>query len=136
MKNEPLHAIRSRAKSLLRHLPIVRHYRNGKYMQEQFGAEMGLISGKHCSANTKRSIIHFSVNKAATQYIKGILGRCAVANGMTHIRFADYSFHTNFPYLDHLSAAEMHKYQYLFKPTGYLYSVFGGMIEGIRDLED
>ena len=54
---------------------------------------------------------------------------------MTSVGLAEYAFHTNFPYLDDLSAGEMEKYQYLFKPSGYLYTVFGGMIEGIREFE-
>lgn len=54
---------------------------------------------------------------------------------MVPVSIHGYAFHTNFPYLDHLSAQEMRKYQHIFKPYGYLYSVFGGMIEGISELE-
>jgi hypothetical protein len=104
-------------------------------MQKQFACEIELIKGKHCNKNNHSSIIHFSVNKAATQYIRDILGRCATMIGMTHVRLAEYAFHTDFPYLDNLSVVEMQKYQYLFRPTGYLYSVFGGMIEGIIDFD-
>ena len=50
---------------------------------------------------------------------------------MTPVRLADYAFHTKFPYLDTLSASQMKNYSHVFHPKGYLYSVFGGMIEGI-----
>jgi len=75
------------------------------------------------------------LNKAATQYTKRIIRRCASQNGMIAVGIHDYAFHTDFPYLDHLSASEIQRYQHIFKPNGYLYSVFGGMIEGILELE-
>jgi hypothetical protein len=76
------------------------------------------------------------MNKAATQYVKSILARCAAEEGIATVDLHGYAFHTDFPYLDHLSAEEMEGYQHIFKPKGYLYSVFGGMIEGLPDLED
>ncbi len=74
------------------------------------------------------------VNKAATQYTKAILRQCARENGIVTVGIQEYAFHCNFPFLDHLSGEEMKAYQYLFKPQGYLYGVFGGMIEGIPEL--
>jgi hypothetical protein len=102
----------------------------------RFRLERRLIAGTHRNVNTHRSIIHFSVNKAATQYTKGILRRCAIENGLTHAQINEYARHSDFPYLDHLSATEMVQYQHIFKPSGYLYSVFGGMIEGIPNLDN
>jgi hypothetical protein len=105
--------------------------RNRKYR-----VEMDLIKGRHHNYNKHPSIIHFSLNKAATQYTGKILEKCAVENGMVPVNIHGYAFHTNFPYLDHLTAQEMQKYQNIFKPYGYLYSVFGGMIEGIPELQN
>lgn len=102
----------------------------------RFRVERELINGSHHNENTHRSIIHFSVNKAATRYTQGILSRCAKEQGLTHARIHDYAFCSDFPYLDHLSALQMIQYQHIFKPRGYLYSVFGGMIEGIPNLDD
>jgi len=106
------------------------------YIRRKFGTELALLRGNHDTTNSHPSIIHFSVNKAATQYVKSILMRCALENGMTHVQLNEYAFDSEFPFLDHLSAQEMQEYRYIFKPLGYLYSVFGGMIEGILNLED
>ncbi len=96
---------------------------------------MKLIKGTHKNNSSHPSILHFSLNKVATQYVKSILRRCAVENGMVTVGIHDYAFNSDFPYLDLLSAEEMEEYRYLFKPAGCLYSVFGGMIDGIPDLE-
>ena len=102
----------------------------------RFKLERRLIKGINSNSNNHKSIIHFSVNKAATQYTKSIISRCAKHNGLQHVQMNEYARHSDFPYLDHLSEQEMKKYQHLFIPTGYLYSVFGGMIDGIPSLEN
>ena len=102
----------------------------------EYQIERDLIAGCHQTVNTHRSIIHFSMNKAATQYVKSILSRCARENGIIHARIHDYAFDSNFPYLDSLSWQEMERYRHIFQPKGYLYSVFGGMIANISNLED
>lgn len=120
---------------LLNKIPPVNRYLKEVDLQRNYNVELDLIKGRHQNRNKLPSIIHFSLNKAATQYTSGILRQCAVENGMVPVRIHDYAFHTNFPYLDHLTTEEMKKYQQIFKPNGYLYSVFGGMIEGISELE-
>jgi hypothetical protein len=129
----------AKTKSLLRllfwGLPISGDYLARRYLKKQYRVEIELIKSNHINENNHRSIIHFSMNKAATQYVRGLLERSATEIGMVTVGLGEYAFHTNFPYLDDLSVSEIEKYQYLFKPTGYLYSVFGGMIEGISDLE-
>lgn len=126
----------NRIKSMLhRHLlqvPLI-HTWNTK---RQFKVERELIEGCHHAKSPHRSIIHFSVNKAATQYTKSILSRCAAENGIVLVRINDYAFSSEFPFLDHLSAHEMVQYQHIFKPSGYLYSLFGGMVAGIPNLDD
>jgi hypothetical protein len=94
-----------------------------------------LLKGTHRNRNEHPSIIHFSLDKAATQYTKSILKRCASQAGMVPVSIQDYAFATDFPYLHELSAAKMAHYSHIFKPKGYLYSVFGGMVEGIAELE-
>jgi hypothetical protein len=133
-KSEPAKT-RNRLRLFFWGLPITGDYLVRKYLKEQCSTEIELISHRHFSKNNHRSIIHFSMNKAATQYVRGLLSRFAAVNGLATVGLAEYAFHTNFPYLDNLSSDEMTKYQYLFRPTGYLYSVFGGMIEGISDFE-
>ena len=120
---------------MLNRIPPIERYLKEVDLQRKFSVELDLIKGRHQNQNKHPSIIHFSLNKAATQYTGRILKQCAVENGMVPVSIHGYAFHTNFPYLDHLTAEEMEKYRHIFKPNGYLYSVFGGMIEGISELE-
>jgi len=98
--------------------------------------EYALIKNKHQNNNRHPSILHFSLNKSATQYVKKVLKEAADSVGMTTANLNGYAFHSDFPYLDLLSREAFEEYQYLFKPKGYLYSVFGGMIDGLNDLSD
>jgi hypothetical protein len=97
--------------------------------------EWALIQRRHITENVNPSILHFSVNKAATQYVKELLAKVGIENGMTTVHLHGYSFNSDFPFLDHLSADEMQQYAYLFKPKGYIYSVFGGPIENIPNMD-
>lgn len=105
------------------------------FIKWRFGIERELIAGKHRTQNQHPSIIHFSLNKAATQFTKGLLRVVARANGMTPVKINGYAFFTEFPYLTSLNAEEMKDYQHIFKPEGYLYSAFGGFVPGIPGLE-
>lgn len=101
----------------------------------KFKNELDLIKKKAVSTSETPSVLHFSVNKAATQHVKKVLKKISYENGMTSIGLHDYAFHSNFPYLDSLNFDQMEEYKYLFKGNGYVYSVFGGMIENIDKLE-
>ena len=113
-------------------LPLVSTW----WINQKFRVERELLKGCHQAKSSHSSIIHFSMNKSATQYVKSILRRCALENGMVHAQMNEYGFCSNFPFLDHLTPQEIQQYQHIFKPHGYLYSVFGGMIEGIQNLDD
>ena len=136
-RGNSLSSIKHRAKTLANRLPSpVERVVRRLYVHQRFKTEMELIAGKHQNKNEHPSIIHFSFNKAATQYVKSVLQRCAIENGMVPVAVHDYAFHTNFPRLHYLPAEDVAKYHYIFKQRGYLYSVFEGMIEGIPHLED
>jgi hypothetical protein len=115
-------------------LPLIKHVAQRSHLRRKFATELQLIKGRHQNFNAHPSIIHFSINKAATQYVKSILIRASTANGLAPVDIHDYAFNTNFPYLDNLSEEQMVQYRHIFRPQGYLYSVFGGMVEGIEDL--
>lgn len=121
----------TKASSALKRVPILKQH----VLNQQFRTERLLIEKKHQTTCSHSSILHFSVNRAATQYVKSILRRCAAANGLTNVGLHDYAFYADFPYLNRLTRQEMQRYAHLFKPQGYNYSVFGGMIEGIPDIE-
>lgn len=102
----------------------------------RFRKENKLISNKLKAKSNKPSILHFSFNKAATQYVRDILKKCATQSDIIHIGIHEFAFYNKFPYLDRISREDFDKnYSYLFKSKGILYSVFGGFIEGIPDFE-
>ena len=132
--------LRQCLKLMLKRIPPIANY----FVRREFSVELDLIEGKHPGRvsrskyrqlSEKPSIIHFSLNKSATQYSRQILEQCAVENNVTPVNIHAYAFNSNFPYLNQLSAEEMGKYQHIFKPDGYLYSTFGGMIKGIPEFE-
>ncbi|MFT7031498.1 MAG: hypothetical protein ACJA2C_002900, partial [Marinoscillum sp.] len=99
--------------------------------------EIRLIQEKpeHVSQNAFPSIIHFTFNKSASQFVKKLLFQLAYDNSMTRIALNDFAFYSKFPYLDHLSEIEMAKYSCVFKSKGFIYSAFGGFVSGIDYLE-
>jgi hypothetical protein len=101
-----------------------------------YHVEKALLAGKHRTSSQQPSVLHFSLNKAATQYVKTLLNYIASHNTLTPVGMNEWAFGSTQPYLDHLSKAEMQAYKHVFKPKGYLYSVFGGFVEGIDNLED
>lgn len=104
------------------------------YVRRRFKTELELIHGTHRNDNAHQSIIHFSFNKAATQYVKSILKRCARANGMVPIAIPDFAFNSDFPRLHRVPVEEVAKHQHIFKQRGYVYTAFAGMVEGIPHL--
>lgn len=123
--------IKNQAKPFITKFAPARNY----LISRQFGVELDLIKGTHKNVNQHQSVLHFSVNKSATQYVKSVIQKCSSANGLTNVRMNEYAFMSDFPYLNKLSAQELQQYQHVFKPKGYTYSVFGGMIDGILNLD-
>jgi len=101
----------------------------------RFPIERKLFRGTHVSNSTHASVIHFSVNRSATQYTKRILCRLARDNNMTPVHLNEFAFSNDMPFFDRMSAQQMAEYQHVFKPTGYVYSAFGGYVHGIPDLD-
>jgi hypothetical protein len=123
------------AKKILHWFPRVEGYLRERRRRKKFSVELDLIQGGHFNENRLSSIMQFSFNKAATQYTKNILRRCAAHNGMVNVDISGYAFDTEYPFFDKLSADEMLRYRHIFKPAGYFYGAFGGMIEGIAGLD-
>ncbi len=101
----------------------------------RYRPERRAIAGELPASGASPSLFHFSVNKAATQYVKRLLARVGADNGVRHLRLNEYAFYSSFPYLDHLDPDEVRAHAHLFRPEGYLYSVFGGLIEGVPDFD-
>ncbi len=117
--------------AVLRRLPVLRTLKT----RRRFRIERDLLNGRTHTVVAHPSILHFSINKAATQYTRRILLRCACENGLLPVQMSAYAWHNNFPYLFTLSAEEVKPYLHIFRPEGYLYTVFGGLVEGIPNLE-
>lgn len=123
-------------RSFIRRYPPIEHFGKQFLLRTRYRTERALIRGDHTNSNVHPSILHFSFNRSATQYVKSILRRCATQNGLVPVAMNDYAFHSDFPFLDHLSPDEMRDYQHIFKEKGYLYSAFGGMVENIPNMEN
>ncbi len=121
-------------KSVL-NIPIFGNWLRRKQLEQQFEVELALLNRQHINTCLQESIIHFSINKSATQYTKHILRQAALENGFTPVHIHDYAFQAEMPFLSGLSKAKMEKYQHIFQPKGYLYSVFGGMVQHIPGFE-
>ncbi len=119
--------------SLYRHIrrwPILRTLES----RRRFRIERDLLNGRTHRVVVHPSILHFSINKAATQYTRRILLRCGRENGLLPVQMSTYAWNADFPYLFTLSAEAVKPYLHIFRPQGYLYTVFGGLVEGIPDL--
>jgi hypothetical protein len=103
--------------------------------RRRFQIERDLLNGRTHRIIAHPSILHFSINKAATQYTRRILLRCGRENGLLPVQMSAYAWNANFPYLFTLSAEEVKPYLHIFHPQGYLYTVFGGLVEGIPNLD-
>jgi hypothetical protein len=117
---------RKLAKRLIK-LPVL----NKIILSQKYSVERKLFSKKHVSTNENKSILHFTFNKTASQYIKTLLIALGNENGLVPVSWNDYAFYTNHPYLDHLDKTEILKYSHLFRDKGFVYSAFGGFVEGI-----
>lgn len=105
-----------------------------KRLNFEFKNEIRLIENRSNTNSTHPSILHFSFQKSATQYVKAILTTCAQHNNLTPIKLPDYAFNSTFPFLDQLQKDELKQYQHIFKQMGYLYTVFGDMVQHIENL--
>ncbi|MCG8307963.1 MAG: sulfotransferase domain-containing protein [Cytophagales bacterium] len=121
-------------KSLLKNNFLYNQIYHKIKINQEFKTEIQLLKNKHHYPSSVPSIIHFSLNKSATTFVKDLLFEIGSSKGMIPVRLHDYAFKTKLPYFDSLSFDEMEKYKHIFKSHGYVYSVFGGMVENIEML--
>lgn len=114
----------------LRAVPVLRHLLSRRDLRRRYPVELALLDGRLGNRpDHPRSVIHFSLNKAATQYVKTLLFTCARHSNLLPVSMHDLAFESRLPYLtDGTEAARsLHR---VFHPRGYVYSVFGGVIRG------
>lgn len=122
---------RKNATAKLLTLPGLRQWSQNR----EFAVERKLLKSQELPTNDQPSVIHYSVNKAATQFTKSILLRCGQENGLITARFSDYAWVSSTPYLFTLSKEEVQEYLHVFRPKGILYTVFGGLVEDIPEID-
>ncbi len=123
--------LKTLAKRSIAQIPFVQSWRQNR----EYRVERALIGNKRLDSSNQTSVIHYSVNKAATQYTKRIMLRCGAENGLIPVRMSDYAWIKEFPYLFQLSPEQVKPYLHIFRPNGFLYTVFGGLVEGIPNLD-
>lgn len=115
-------------KKLIEKMPVLRNM----YRHYQWSTELKLLNGENPSENTHPSILHFTLNRSASQWVKSVLRRHAVREEMVHVQWNEMAFNSEHPFLDHLDSVE--EYKQIFRPEGYLYSAYGGYPKGIPEI--
>jgi len=97
--------------------------------------EIMALKNKLNIRSKKPSIIHFSINKAATQTVKAILTDCSSKNNYIPIHWTDYAFNSKHPPLCCQNIEEVKPNLQIFNPQGVFYSAFSGFVPGIPQLD-
>lgn len=133
MSSVSLESLKDTASKILRKVPgLGDAYRRDQF-RRRWDTELRVLDGEDLSESTHPSILHVSLNRSATQWVKSVLHRCAVPEGLAHVRWNEMAFNSGYPYLDKLE--DVGKYDQIFHPKGYLYSAFGGYPKGIPHIE-
>jgi hypothetical protein len=92
-----------------------------------YGRERALLRGEMDGGlRAPRSILHFTVNKSATQFVKRVLVALCEPQGLRHVDLAAYTFSSSAEDLaQSMLLAESSPYQRAFRERGFLYSALG-----------
>lgn len=129
-----LRRLRNTAAPLIESVPGAGPALQRTWTRRRFATERALIEGRDPSGSDHPSILHFSLNKAATQHVRRLLTRCVAPTGLVPVHVNGYAFWSDLPYADQgpVVAPELAP---AFHPRGYLYSSFGGFVGGLADLD-
>ncbi|HRK95740.1 MAG TPA: sulfotransferase domain-containing protein, partial [Rhodospirillales bacterium] len=100
-----------------------------------YPVERQLLHGTHTPKSDHTSIIHFSLNKAATQYVRNILVACAAENAVAPVQFNQFAWMTDIEFLDKMGPELFDEYKHVFRPKGYCYTVFANYVKNIPQVE-
>jgi hypothetical protein len=129
-----LRRLRNTTAPLIDSVPVAGPALQRTWARRRFATERALLKGGDPSSSSHPSIIHFSLNKAATQHVRRLLVRCATPVGLVPVHLNGYAFWSDLPYADHGAAVDP-ALAGAFHPEGYLYSSFGGFVGGLADLD-
>ncbi len=122
-------------KEILKKIPLLERAYYFFTIPFKFRTERSLLKGKSFHSINAKSILHFSMNKAATQYVKNVLETIALENEMVPAKFNEYAMTCDLPFFHQLSMEEMKKYKHVFKSHGFLYTVFSEMFYDVVDFK-
>ncbi len=129
-----LRRLRTTAAPLVESVPVAGPALQRTWARRRFATERALLRGADPSPSNHPSILHFSLNKAATQHVRRLLVRCSAPVGLVPVHLNGYAFWSDLPYADHGTVLDPALAR-AFHPEGYLYSSFGGFVGGIDGLE-
>ena len=110
--------IHAAIKNSLRKIPILDSYFKKREFNKKYAVELALLENRPLKAGKTPSVIHFSINKAATQHVKKVLHSIALENDLVLAHYHGLAFQTGRPYLDHLSKKEFSGLSAYFQATG------------------
>lgn len=129
-----LRRLRNTTAPLVDSVPVAGPALQRTWARRRFSTERALLKGADPSPSDHASILHFSLNKAATQHVRRLLVRCAAPTGLVPVHLNGYAFWSDLPYADHGAVVDP-ALAPAFHPEGYLYSSFGGFVGGLPHLE-
>jgi hypothetical protein len=129
-----LRRLRTTAAPLIEAVPGAGPALQRTWARRRFATERALLEGRDPSPSDHPSILHFSLNKAATQHVRRLLTRCVAPTGLVPVHLNGYAFWSDLPYADD-GAVVAPALAPAFHPRGYLYSSFGGFVGGLADLD-
>jgi hypothetical protein len=98
--------------------------------------ERSLVKARLAARSDHRSIIHFTVRKAASQFVSRVIAACARQNNIIPINLEAYTFNGTFPYVGYMNAEEFSKYSYIFRDRGFCYAPFTRVIWHIPNMNE
>lgn len=103
----------------------------------RFSAEERALRGIFEVRNSAPSVLHFTINKSATQFVKRILESAASHSHMEALNLSSYAAWSNeVPYLSDGSQLAEALASRAFLPVGQVYSPFGEFVDGIPRLSE
>jgi hypothetical protein len=129
-----LRRLRTTTAPLLDSVPVAGPALQRTWARRRFSTERALLGGADPTTSGHPSVLHLSLNKAATQHVRRLLVRCTASAGLVPVHLNGYAFWSDLPYADHGAVVDPALAR-AFHPQGNLYSSFGGFVGGLPDLE-
>ena len=107
----------------------------GVFLRKKFANEWALYNCKDIVCSDHPSIILFTAMKAASQSVAKNIAGCCEVNGMKTIRWNHFAFNTSHEFLHRLPPEDVAKYVHIFRPQGFFYGPFNGLVSPIPEIE-